>query len=455
MHDLLLEIGMKIVFTSLAVINLFGGNYVLIPPSETAQIQQQPAAAPALGAYNPSGGGTYRLSGSIGTVNTSITLSSFKEPVSNVPYTMSYLNSDVAYGTLDPQTVTSEFISFTGITQNSSGSATLTGVTRGLNRTNVGDTCTASSTFKQPHSGQSIFILSNSPCLYSEYVTKRNAETISGTKTFATTSIPRLDSTYNYAVGDELKLVTYGQLASTSFSGTVNASETQKGIVELATNLESASSTSLGSTLARLVIPASLSTSSCQVAQFGNNVVSSSTGKIGIGCFDQTLNYTFSGTNAFNGTTTLATTTINGQSTLATTTFSSQVNFNASTTIAAMATESFAINVNANTTSTSTGFTLTTARPNQPVIVSYSGWGNKSGDGTSTWGIALLIDGVVARSLTVGSITNASVNYFFGGSISYATSTLSVGSHTIQYRTVNGPVGSVAGDVNGFGLTIK
>jgi len=62
--------------------------------------------------FAPTGGGTYRLQASIGTSDTSFTLSSFKEPVSNIKYTMSYLNSDIVYGTLDPQTSKPEFISY-------------------------------------------------------------------------------------------------------------------------------------------------------------------------------------------------------------------------------------------------------------------------------------------------------------------------------------------------------
>lgn len=131
----------------------------------------------ALAVYNPTGGGTYRLQTSVGLADTSIRLSSFKEPVSNIPYTMSYLNSDLECGTLDPQTSRSEFIQFTGITQNSDGTAILTGVTRGLGRSYP---YTASSTLRQTHAGQSIFILSDAPCLFNQYGIKQNDETLTG-----------------------------------------------------------------------------------------------------------------------------------------------------------------------------------------------------------------------------------------------------------------------------------
>lgn len=133
-----------------------------------------------LGTFNVTGGGTYRLKSSIGTTDTTINLSSFKEPVSDLLYTMTKLNTDKGYGTVDPQTTRSEFVSFTGITQNSDGSAALTSVTRGLTRTPAGSSCTASTTLAQRHPGQSVFILSDSPCFFAEYAVKQNNEAITG-----------------------------------------------------------------------------------------------------------------------------------------------------------------------------------------------------------------------------------------------------------------------------------
>ncbi len=131
-----------------------------------------------LGGFAPAAGGTYRTKTSVGTTDTSITLSSFKEPISEIAITMATLNTDIAYGTLDPQSSSrKEFISFTGITQNANGSATLTGVTRGLGFT---DPFTASSTLRKAHPGQSIFILSDSPQFFGEYARRRADETITG-----------------------------------------------------------------------------------------------------------------------------------------------------------------------------------------------------------------------------------------------------------------------------------
>lgn len=139
----------------------------------------------SLGTFQPSGSGTYRLASSIGTTNTTIRLSSFTEPKSELPYTMTILGSDTGFGTLEPQSPTrSEFVKFTGITQNSDGSATLTGVTRGLPRSNTRAGCTGSTTLAASHGAQSLFILSDSPCFFNEYAIKQNDETITGSWLF-------------------------------------------------------------------------------------------------------------------------------------------------------------------------------------------------------------------------------------------------------------------------------
>lgn len=246
-----------------------------------------------LGAFNPTGGGTYYLSSSIGLSNTTISLSSFTEPISGIPYTMTYLNSSIGYGTLDPQQPTrSEFISFTGITQNSNGSATLTGVSRGLSRSYP---YTASSTLVQAHSGQSIFILSDSPQLFSEYAVKRNDETITGSWSFPAPTSPNNPATKSYVDG-------------TAFGGIGGATETATGTVQIATGLQIASSTTNGS-IGRLVIPASLATSTFNAATAGlKAVVTQNNGTID----PNFIPSTFTKPTTFAATTTLATTTSNG-----------------------------------------------------------------------------------------------------------------------------------------------
>lgn len=270
-------------------------------------------AAPTFGAFNPTGGGTYRLQSSVGLSNTTITLSSLKEPISNIPYTMTYLGSSVGYGTLDPQSSRSEFVSFTGITQNSNGTAQLTGVTRGLTRTPAGNLCTASTTLTQAHSGQSIFILSDSPCLFAEYYVLRNNATSTGILVFSSTTPPRYDQPGAQAGGTYIS--TTSELASIAYvnaiavSGASNATESVKGISELATGLEQASSTILGSTGAGLVTQARYATDTPQTgcaagytatAGAGCSVIASLSGKIKQSWLDLTQAFTVSGAWIFN-----------------------------------------------------------------------------------------------------------------------------------------------------------
>lgn len=136
--------------------------------------------------FIPAGGGTYTLATSISSTDTTIILSSFTEPVSGTPYTMVLLGTDIVYGTIAPRTTQSEFISFTGITQNADGTATLTGVTRGLAKKTP---FTSNATYKLPHAGQSVFIMSDVPQLFNEYLVNENTETITGAKTFSVTPV--------------------------------------------------------------------------------------------------------------------------------------------------------------------------------------------------------------------------------------------------------------------------
>lgn len=253
---------LKLLFGGIAAVGLFigglFGQHTLQPTT--------PDSTPTFGAFSPTGGSTYRLGQSVGTSDSSIKLSSFKEPVSNTPYTMTYLNSDIEYGTLSPQSSISEFISFTGITQNSDGSALLTGVKRGLSRTPAGVGCVASTTLAQPHAGQSIFILSNSPCFYSEYTPLRTNATSTGILVFSSTTPPRLDQPGAQASGTYIsttsEFATYALVAAVANAGTVNATESVKGVGELATQVEMASSSLAGSTGASLFLYAKYATSS-------------------------------------------------------------------------------------------------------------------------------------------------------------------------------------------------
>ena len=258
-----------------------------------------------LGAFNPAGGTTYRLQASIGTTDATIKLSSFKNR-SSIPLTMTLLATDIGYGTLSPQTTRSEFVSFSGITQNADGTATLTGVSRGLSDISP---FTASTTLRQAHPGQSVFILSDSPQLFEEYAKRRTDISISGLWTFTNNPV----STAGNATSST-QLTTKSYVDNVANAGAATSTETNGGLVELGTLAEQADSFDGGANKPT-VLQTKNSTSTCQVVGSYNIVASSTTGKLDKNCLDQSLSYVFSGANTHSGlnTFTNATTSIEGR----------------------------------------------------------------------------------------------------------------------------------------------
>jgi len=202
--------------------------------------------------FKPAGLGTYYLGSSISSTQTTILLSSFTVPVSGENVTMALLATDIVYGTIAPRTGQSEFISFTGISQNGDGTATLTGVTRGLDKTSP---FTENSDFKLPHAGQSEFIVSNPPQLYNKYVTLENAETITGKKTFpggGNVSAPVSGTVYSAPTAD-LEYASKKYVDDIVIAGAPDATLTVKGIVEIATTAEIDADATTGATGASVV----------------------------------------------------------------------------------------------------------------------------------------------------------------------------------------------------------
>lgn len=125
----------------------------------------------------------------ISATDTSIVLESMLVPTTTTTVTMTDFGS-IGYGTLEPGTEREENISFTGITQNANGTATLTGVTRGLNFISP---YTTSASLKHAHAGGTGLYVSNSAPFYNEILAKDNDETITGVYTFTSTAMPKLD----------------------------------------------------------------------------------------------------------------------------------------------------------------------------------------------------------------------------------------------------------------------
>lgn len=124
----------------------------------------------------------YRLAGAgVGSTDTSITLSSMTFPNSGDLVTMDDFG-EIGFATLEPETNREENVSFTGITQNINGTATLTGVTRGLKfaRPPYGQDIN----LRRSHSGGTILRISNSAQFYYNLANKYNEETIVDKWTF-------------------------------------------------------------------------------------------------------------------------------------------------------------------------------------------------------------------------------------------------------------------------------
>lgn len=249
--------------------------------------------------FFPAGGQVYNLNASIGSTDTTITLSSFTEPVSNTPYTMAYFNSSIMFGTIGPRTTSSEFISFTGITQNLNGTATLTGVVRGLQKAYP---YTTSATFKLPHSGQSAFILSDSPQVFDQYAALSNANEFTGVNTFDVS--PQVPTPTNPNDAADKAYVD-----GIAISGSPDMSTTSKGVARASTS----PNVTLGNPTITIASPAVITLNSHGLT-LNDTVQFTTTGALPTGISASTTYYVISAgltTNAFEISATLGGTAIN------------------------------------------------------------------------------------------------------------------------------------------------
>lgn len=233
------------------------------------------------------------LVASIGTTDTSISISPFPRDLENVKLTITDFGSTPS-ATIDPKiSGVEEIISFTGITDNGDNTATLTGVTRNLSSKSPYTTVGAG----RQHGANAILVFTDNPQLFNRLSSQENDETITGlktytqipvlpasnpttgnqatrktyvdgldtlaahlagsetftgVKTFTTASRPKLSIDTDTTVVEEL--VTYGQLSRQAVSGAPNGSTTVKGIFEEATQAEIEAGTAAGATGARLAI---------------------------------------------------------------------------------------------------------------------------------------------------------------------------------------------------------
>lgn len=190
----------------------------------------------------------FTLAGSGCTIGaTTITLASFAQ-IDGTLLTMTdfgtkgFLTAEPGNGTREEQ------LSFTGVVQNANGTATLTGVSNVL----FVDPYTETSGTGKSHPGGSTIIITNTSGFYGQLTSKSDDETITGTWTFTNPNYPRMDTDTPYPT-DNAQLATKAYADSLTFAGAPNATTTQKGIVELATQAEVDAKTATGGTGASLV----------------------------------------------------------------------------------------------------------------------------------------------------------------------------------------------------------
>lgn len=155
----------------------------------------------------------------------------------------------LGFGTMEPGSGSlEEQISFTGITQNTNGSATLTGISS----VTFAYPYTKTSGLKKTHAGSTSFVISNTSGFYDGFTSKNDDETIAQTWTFTAPNYPAIDVPATLPTLD-------GQFATKKYvdgvvvAGAPNANTTTKGIVQIATQAQVDAKTIIGSTSAYLV----------------------------------------------------------------------------------------------------------------------------------------------------------------------------------------------------------
>lgn len=162
---------------------------------------------------------SFQIIGSGATAGgTTFTLQSFKD-ILGTNLSMSSFGS-LGFGTIEPNTTNEDSITFTGITQNSDGTATLTGVNSVLFLTPF----TTGSGLRLSHAGSVTFIITNTSAYYSTLANKNNDEVITGTWTFDNFPITPSNTPATTAVAGIVQLATQAQILSKTATGSTGAS---------------------------------------------------------------------------------------------------------------------------------------------------------------------------------------------------------------------------------------
>ncbi len=149
------------------------------------------------------------------------------------------------YATIEPGNGTQEEqISFTGITNNASGTDTLTGVSTVL----FISPYTETSGLAKVHAGGTQLVISNTAGFYNNFAVLSDAETISGVWTFSTVPVSATDPTGSTQVANK------HYVDGVAIAGAPNATTAVKGIVQEATYAQILARTQAGSTGADLFV---------------------------------------------------------------------------------------------------------------------------------------------------------------------------------------------------------
>lgn len=176
----------------------------------------------------------YGAGASIGA--TSITLKSMLDIDGNA-LTMAGTFGSIGFGTIEPGNGSNEEqISFTGLTNNSNGTVTLTGV-KSVSFTGPS---TATSGLLKTHAGSTTFVISNTSGFYDKLSAKDDDETITGLWNFPNNAnYPTVGTTY-VAPTSNLHIATKKYADDLAIAGAPKASTTTYGIAILSTNPVSA-----------------------------------------------------------------------------------------------------------------------------------------------------------------------------------------------------------------------
>lgn len=247
------------------------------------------------------------LTSSISATQTSIPVSSMSTKDGHT-IEMADIGS-YAYLTIEPGGSKAEIVACSGIS-----GKTWTGCIRGLAFYGTSEVSVPAN--QKTHNSGSQIVMSNTHYVYQRFVDTDSNQTIAGNKTFS--SLPKTSSYITPTLDEEFAGKKY--VDDVALSGVPNATETTKGVSELATRGEAVIGSSTGLTGARLVLPGSIASSSADVAT-SSVVVTQNTGRINPNFYQGNNNIwsassTFASTTNFSSVATFAssTLTINGTS---------------------------------------------------------------------------------------------------------------------------------------------